>query len=158
MSCRAIILLAVIGLSQACVPTSPTTTTVPCCAPLTAVNVPKVSPVGEAATFHQCSILRRVSSTCPTTGYLLCSAAAETNPTNVVVQAIAEDGTTVLKQANGNPMANLQLFCVDGEWKATEEGEGPTVHQVSCSQTGSTGADFSFSSVGDAQSSVAHHG
>lgn len=50
-----------------------------CCVPLTISSLPKVAPVAPISNYEQCSVLRRISSTCPTTGYLICSAAPDTN-------------------------------------------------------------------------------
>ncbi|KAE9416172.1 hypothetical protein Angca_000904, partial [Angiostrongylus cantonensis] len=72
------LLLTIAPIFETCVPTQIiTTTTIPCCPILSQSSLPKRNPVSTA--FAQCSILRRLSSTCPVDGFVFCDAAPDTN-------------------------------------------------------------------------------
>ncbi|CAP23581.2 Protein CBG03047 [Caenorhabditis briggsae] len=89
-----VLFLSAITVSNACVPTGTTTTTTPCCTMLSSNVLPRRPP--SLTTQQQCSVLQRVSSTCPIDGIVVCDAAQETNPTAILVQFFNDAGVVVL--------------------------------------------------------------
>ncbi|KAE9414914.1 hypothetical protein Angca_000321, partial [Angiostrongylus cantonensis] len=70
------IFLHLLSEADTCVPTATVTTPV-CCPLLSQLTLPRRAP--SSTNFEQCSILRRISSTCPVDGFVLCDAAPDTN-------------------------------------------------------------------------------
>ncbi|CAI5440706.1 unnamed protein product [Caenorhabditis angaria] len=130
-----VLVSSIIAVGQACIAT--TTTTPVCCSVLSTSTLTRVPPVG--ITSEQCSVLRRISSVCPTTGTVLCDAAADTNPSNVIIQLIGTAGTSVKEVSVAGDSAATTLQCVNGLWYVP--GTSTQVKSVTCSQTGSTGTD-----------------
>ncbi|PIO75325.1 hypothetical protein TELCIR_02638 [Teladorsagia circumcincta] len=93
----------------------------PCCSLLSQSALPRRAPL--LATFQQCSILRRASSNCPADGYVFCDAAPDTNPTTM----------------------QIEFFNTTGSVVRTVQSTGTSLNaRVSCSQTGSIGADWGY--------------
>ncbi|VDO85922.1 unnamed protein product [Heligmosomoides polygyrus] len=156
-SAVAVALLALVPLYQACVPTQSiiTTTTIPCCPMLSQTSVPKRNPSSSA--FEQCSILRRMSSTCPVDGVVFCDAAPDTNPARMQIEFFDVSGNVVRTVTNtGNTLA-VTVFCKAGKWTVSSSSSGTTtfipIATVSCAQQGSTGADRGYV-IGSAVSNV----
>ncbi|KAK5964811.1 hypothetical protein GCK32_011792 [Trichostrongylus colubriformis] len=80
-------------------------------------TLPKRNP--SSTGYEQCSILRRLSSTCPVDGIIFCDAAPDTN-----------------------------VYCRNGVWTARVSNTGTDVFvpisSVSCAQRGSVGADKGY--------------
>ncbi|CAJ0607563.1 unnamed protein product [Cylicocyclus nassatus] len=113
--------LSFLALAQRSSECIPTTTTPACCTMLSQSALPRRAP--SSTTFQQCSILRRVSSTCPTDGFVFCDAAPDTNPSTM----------------------QIEFFNVSGQVVRTIQRDGTTLTaRVSCSQTGSTGSDEGY--------------
>ncbi|PIC45817.1 hypothetical protein B9Z55_005713 [Caenorhabditis nigoni] len=105
-----VLFLSAISVSNACVPTGTTTTTtrklferknekyinslnLACCTMLSSNVLPRRAP--SITTQQQCSVLQRVSSTCPIDGIVVCDAAQETNPSGILIQFFNAAGTVV---------------------------------------------------------------
>ncbi|VDL78579.1 unnamed protein product [Nippostrongylus brasiliensis] len=82
-------------------------TTIPCCPILSQTALPKRPPV--SADFEQCSILRRVSSSCPTDGYVFCDAAPDTNPTTMQIEFFNGNGTVVRTVQKAGVSLNVRV-------------------------------------------------
>ncbi|PIO76269.1 hypothetical protein TELCIR_01663 [Teladorsagia circumcincta] len=117
---QGIALLALLGVVWTCITTA--TTTAVCCPLLSTTSLPKRAPSNTSA-FQQCTILQRVSSTCPTDGFVFCTTAPETNPTLMQIEFFNSAGTVVRNVTGGPPTL---------------------VVRVSCAQAGSTGTDNGF--------------
>ncbi|VDL75700.1 unnamed protein product [Nippostrongylus brasiliensis] len=105
-------LLALVPAVDMCVPTqAPTTTTTnPCCSMLSQSSLPKRNPTSSA--FEQCSILRRMSSTCPVDGIVFCDAAPDTNPSIMQIEFFNAAGNVVRSFTNsGNTLAVNVMCC-----------------------------------------------
>ncbi|ULU05882.1 hypothetical protein L5515_014182 [Caenorhabditis briggsae] len=143
-----VLFLSAITVSNACVPTGTTTTTTPCCTMLSSNVLPRRPP--SLTTQQQCSVLQRVSSTCPIDGIVVCDAAQETNPTAILVQFFNDAGVVVASRTTtGSPATSLsvRVVCVNGVWRAATATGGTTtvpIASVSCSQSGSTGTDRGY--------------
>ncbi|VDO49946.1 unnamed protein product [Haemonchus placei] len=143
----AIVLVTLLPLYQACVPTQTiTTTTTPCCAMLSQTTLPKRNP--SSSTFEQCSILRRLSSTCPVDGIIFCDAAPDTNPARMQIEVFNAAGGVVRTYTNtGNTLA-ATVYCRNGVWTARVSSTGTDqfvpITSVSCAQDGSTGTDLGY--------------
>ncbi|WKX89186.1 hypothetical protein Q1695_008665 [Nippostrongylus brasiliensis] len=141
-------LLALVPAVEMCVPTqAPTTTTTnPCCSMLSQSSLPKRNPTSSA--FEQCSILRRMSSTCPVDGIVFCDAAPDTNPSIMQIEFFNAAGNVVRSFTNtGNTLA-VNVFCKNSVWTVQSSATTPPTYvpitSVSCSQDGSTGADRGY--------------
>ncbi|CAI5440707.1 unnamed protein product [Caenorhabditis angaria] len=120
-----------------------TTTTVACCPVLTTSSLPRVAPSGTG--HEQCSILKRMSTKCPTTGLVLCDAAQETNPTSILIQFFNSSGTVVRSVSTEGDHVTATVMCINGVWNVATTSGGTTytpISSVSCSQSGSTGTDL----------------
>uniref|UniRef100_A0A1I7UFU4 C6 domain-containing protein n=2 Tax=Caenorhabditis tropicalis TaxID=1561998 RepID=A0A1I7UFU4_9PELO len=143
-----VLFLSAITVSNACVPTTTTTTTVPCCTMLSQSVLPRRTPSSTAN--QQCSVLQRVSSTCPVDGIVVCAAAQETNPSSVILEFFDSAGTVVRSQdATGSPATSVtvRVVCVNGVWRvpsATGSATTNAIASVSCSQLGSVGRDLGY--------------
>ncbi|CAA90113.1 C6 domain-containing protein [Caenorhabditis elegans] len=143
-----VLFISAITVSNACVPTSTPTTTTPCCSMLSQSTLPRRNPT--ITTQQQCSVLQRVSSTCPVDGIVICAAAQETNPDNILIEFINSAGV-VVRSANaaGSPatILSVKVVCINGVWKVPTTSAGTTyadIATVSCSQSGSTGTDLGY--------------
>lgn len=149
------VFLLALSTAHGCVPTrttttttttpAPTTTTPPCCPLLSQTSLPRRAPV--STNFQQCSILRRASSNCPSDGYVFCDAAPETNPTTMQIEFFNGTGVVVRTIQRAGITINARIFCRDGIWvvrTAADATASVPLTQVSCSQTGSTGADLGY--------------
>ncbi|EPB74088.1 hypothetical protein ANCCEY_06815 [Ancylostoma ceylanicum] len=132
---------AIVDVVIACVAT--VTTTAVCCPILSTTSLPKRNPTNPTV-FHQCSILRRMSSTCPVDGIVFCDAAQETNPTTMQVEFFNAAGAVVRTVTGAPPSLVVNVYCVNGAWHVRTSPTATTtvpISTVSCAQTGSTGAD-----------------
>ncbi|CAL2032938.1 hypothetical protein CAEBREN_26105 [Caenorhabditis brenneri] len=142
------IFLAAVSVSNACVPTATTTTTVPCCTMLSQSALPRRAP--SVTTYQQCSVLQRVSSTCPVDGIVVCDAAQETNPSSIILEFFNSAGTVVRTASlSGSPATSVtvKVVCQNGVWRVPESTGSTTyfnIASVSCSQTGSQGTDRGY--------------
>ncbi|EPB74087.1 hypothetical protein ANCCEY_06814 [Ancylostoma ceylanicum] len=131
-------------------------------------SLPKRNPLSTR--FEQCSILRRMSSTCPVDGIVFCDAADDTNPALMQVEFFNAAGNVVRTVSNtGRSLAvnvrfpihhkknctsdlirafMIKVFCRKGVWTvASSDTSSATflpISSVSCAQTGSTGADKGY--------------
>ncbi|KAL6731846.1 hypothetical protein Aduo_002672 [Ancylostoma duodenale] len=142
-----VVLVALVPLYLACVPTQTiTTTTTPCCPMLSQSSLPKRNPLSTR--FEQCSILRRMSSTCPVDGIVFCDAADDTNPALMQVEFFDATGKVVRTVSNTGRSLAVNVFCRKGVWTvASTDTTSATflpISSVSCAQTGSTGADKGY--------------
>ncbi|CAO4365248.1 unnamed protein product [Caenorhabditis nigoni] len=143
-----VLFLSAITVSNACVPTGTTTTTTPCCTMLSSNVLPRRAP--SITTQQQCSVLQRVSSTCPIDGIVVCDAAQETNPSGILIQFFNAAGTVVRSAtASGSPATSLsvRVVCVNGVWRVPTSSGSTTladIASVSCSQSGSVGTDRGY--------------
>ncbi|KAK6028309.1 hypothetical protein OSTOST_05644 [Ostertagia ostertagi] len=62
------------------------------------IDLPKRNPSSD--TFEQCSILRRLSSTCPVDGIIFCDAAPDTNPARMQIEVFNAAGGVVRTYTN----------------------------------------------------------
>ncbi|PIC45818.1 hypothetical protein B9Z55_005713 [Caenorhabditis nigoni] len=150
-----VLFLSAISVSNACVPTGTTTTTtrklferknekyinslnLACCTMLSSNVLPRRAP--SITTQQQCSVLQRVSSTCPIDGIVVCDAAQETNPSGILIQFFNAAGTVVRSAtASGSPATSLsvRVVCVNGVWRVPTSSGSTTladIASVSCSQ------------------------
>ncbi|EFO86103.1 hypothetical protein CRE_01817 [Caenorhabditis remanei] len=143
-----VLFLSAVSVSNACVPTTTTTTTEPCCTMLSQNILPRRAP--SSSTQQQCSVLQRVSSTCPIDGIVVCDAAQETNPTGILIEFFNNAGTVVRTQRiTGSPATSLtvKVVCTNGVWRVATTSGGTTfadIGSVSCSQSGSVGTDRGY--------------
>ncbi|CAI2337855.1 unnamed protein product [Caenorhabditis sp. 36 PRJEB53466] len=144
-----VIFLSAITVSNACVPTTTTTTTTtPCCTMLSQSVLPRRAP--SVSTQEQCSVLQRVSSTCPVDGIVVCDAAQETNPTSISIEFFSSSGTVVrTATVTGSPASSVtvKVVCVNGVWRvpdSTGSSTSQAISSVSCSQAGSQGTDRGY--------------
>ncbi|VDM65506.1 unnamed protein product [Strongylus vulgaris] len=108
-------------------------------------TMPRRAP--SSTNFQQCSILRRVSSNCPTDGYVFCDAASNTNPTTMQIEFFNSTGNVVRTVQRTGTTLTARIFCVNTVWVVRAAANSNTnlpISQVSCSQTGSTGADEGY--------------
>ncbi|KAK5981396.1 hypothetical protein GCK32_009293 [Trichostrongylus colubriformis] len=150
----AVVLLLLSSVVHTCVRTTSTTTTttsttstttVPCCTLLSQSSLPRRAPL--LATFQQCSILRRASSNCPADGYVFCDAAPDTNPTMMQIEFFNSTGSVVRTVQRTGTTLNVRIVCQRGIWVVHTAPTATTsspIAYVSCSQTGSIGADWGY--------------
>uniref|UniRef100_A0A8R1DL88 C6 domain-containing protein n=1 Tax=Caenorhabditis japonica TaxID=281687 RepID=A0A8R1DL88_CAEJA len=143
----ALLFISAIALSNACVPTSTSSTTAtPCCPMLSSSSLPRATPT-NLGTYEQCSVLQRVSSTCPVDGIVVCDAAQETNPTGMQIEFLSSSGTVVRTFTASGSQLSAQVFCVNGQWRVRTTAGGTAtavIDRVTCSQTGSVGTDRGY--------------
>ncbi|CAB3410962.1 unnamed protein product [Caenorhabditis bovis] len=148
MLSTALLFISAIGMSQACMSTSVITTTAPvCCKMLSQETLARRTPSNSA--YEQCSILRRVSSSCPEDGIVVCDAADDTNPRSIHIEFFNNDNVVRTATKDGNPVTTLtaKVVCINGEWRvplSTNSETTERITSVSCSQTGSQGADKGY--------------
>ncbi|KAK6725868.1 hypothetical protein RB195_004284 [Necator americanus] len=146
-----VLFLTILPLSQACVPTqvitTTTTTTIPCCPMLAQSSLPKRNP--STTDYEQCSVLRRLSSTCPQDGIVFCDAADDTNPARMQVEFFDTTGKVIRTVTNTGRTLAVNVYCKKGVWtvSSTSDQSSATflpISSVSCAQTGSIGADKGY--------------
>ncbi|CAD6192614.1 unnamed protein product [Caenorhabditis auriculariae] len=133
------------SVTDACVATVTTTTTAPCCPMLSVSALPRRSP--SVATFQQCSILRRISSTCPVDGFIMCDAAPDTNPSTIQIEIFDSAGNVIRTFSAAGTSVTGKVICVNGVWRVPVSAGSATtaiISQVSCSQSNSVGADRGY--------------
>ncbi|KHJ74740.1 hypothetical protein OESDEN_25644 [Oesophagostomum dentatum] len=81
---------------------------------LTQSTLPRRAP--SLATFQQCSVLRRISSTCPTDGYVFCDAAPDTNPTTMQIEFFNTSSVVVRTIQQAGTTLTARIFCYNGVW------------------------------------------
>ncbi|CAJ0565749.1 unnamed protein product, partial [Mesorhabditis spiculigera] len=138
-----LLFFALISSAYACVPTIPPTTTAPCCGMLSTSALPRRAPT-NLDTFEQCSILRRMSSTCPIDGVVFCDAAPDTNPEGMQIQFFDSTGAVVRTVTNGGTSLAVKVQCTNGVWTVLTGGNQVAISTVSCAQTGSQGVDAGY--------------
>uniref|UniRef100_A0A8R1DT92 Uncharacterized protein n=1 Tax=Caenorhabditis japonica TaxID=281687 RepID=A0A8R1DT92_CAEJA len=137
--------LFLIELVNACASTATTTTTTrPCCPILTKTSLPRKDPSLKSQ--EQCSVLQRVSSSCPWEGEVICRAAEDTHPTSILIEFFDSTGKVVRSfWAKDAKVVEAKVWCVNGGWRVRDEQDQNKNYQisaVSCSQTGSKGGDW----------------
>ncbi|KAK6735961.1 hypothetical protein RB195_018928 [Necator americanus] len=112
---------------------------------LSQTALPRRAP--STTTFQQCSILRRVSSNCPSDGFVFCDAAPETNPTTMQIEFFNSTGNVVRTVQKSGTTLTVRVFCKNGIWwttTATNTTTNAPINSVSCSQSGSAGTDYGY--------------
>ncbi|XGW22938.1 hypothetical protein V3C99_005290 [Haemonchus contortus] len=140
---KGIVLSALLGVVSTCIST--TTTTV-CCPLLSTTTLPKRAP-SNVSQFQQCTILQRVSSTCPTDGYVFCTSAPETNPTLMQIEFFNSAGQVVRNVTGAPPTLIVKVYCVNGVWNVRSSATSSVnipIASVSCAQSGSRGTDAGY--------------
>ncbi|KAK6060016.1 hypothetical protein COOONC_02332 [Cooperia oncophora] len=90
-----------------------------CCPLLSTSSLPKRAP-SNTTEFQQCTILQRVSSTCPTDGFVFCSSAQQTNPTLMQIEFFDANGAVVRTVTGGPPTLVVRVYCVTGVWNVRQ--------------------------------------
>ncbi|VDM78018.1 unnamed protein product [Strongylus vulgaris] len=96
---------------------------------LSQTSVPKRNPSSSA--FEQCSILRRLSSTCPIDGIVFCDAAPDTNPLRMQIEFFDAAGSVVRTVTNTGTSLAVTVFCNNGVWTVASATSSTTFIPIS---------------------------
>ncbi|VDM52970.1 unnamed protein product [Angiostrongylus costaricensis] len=87
-----------------------------CCPLLSQLTLPRRAP--SSTNFQQCSILRRVSSTCPVDGFIFCDAAPDTNVNQYFSPLHHNHYRSENTTAKCGVLIEVKVFCLNGVWVA----------------------------------------
>ncbi|CAJ0957739.1 unnamed protein product, partial [Mesorhabditis belari] len=135
--------LSLISPAFSCIPTRSPTTKPPCCPMLSTTSLPRRAPT-NLDTYEQCSILRRMSSTCPIDGIVFCEAAPDTNPAGMQIQFFNAAGNVVRTVTTAGDSLAVKVTCWNGVFTVLSGGINVPITSVSCAQTGSQGLDDGY--------------